>query len=95
MGWLVASASVAVFTVFSPRLLIPFNKAWHKFGELLGKIVNPIVLGFMFFGLLTPIAVAVRLFGRDELRLKRRSKASYWIELSPPGVVPESFKNQF
>ncbi len=95
IGWLVASALVAVFTIFSPRLLIPFNKAWQKLGELLGKIVNPIVLGFMFFGLLTPIALIARLAGRDELRLKRQSKTSYWIERSPPGVEPESFKNQF
>lgn len=94
-GWLIASTSVAVFTIFSPRLLIPFNKAWHKLGELLGKIVNPIVLGVMFFGFLTPIALLGRLFGRDELRLKRQGKTSYWIERSPPGVAPESFKNQF
>ena len=82
-------------TLAAPRLLAPFNLAWFKLGLLMGKVVSPIVLGIIFFVLLTPVAVIGRLFGRDELRLKRKAVQSYWIERVPPGPDGDSFKNQF
>ena len=82
-------------TFFAPKVLAPFNKAWHHLGLLLGKIISPIVLGVIFFGLLLPIALITRLFGRDELRLKRRTITSYWRDRLPPGPASDSFKNQF
>ena len=82
-------------TIFAPNALTFFNRLWFLFGELLGKIVSPVVLGVIFFGLLTPVSVLTRLFGRDELRLKRTESSSYWIGRKPPGPEPESFKNQF
>ncbi len=94
-GWLVAGAVVGLITIFAPRLLTPFNKIWFRLGELLGKIVSPIVLGFIFYGLLTPTGFTTRLFGRDELRLKRQAVTSYWIDRVPPGPASDSFKNQF
>jgi len=93
--WFSASIVVSLITIFAPRILVPFNWAWFQLGQLLGKIVNPIVLGIIFFGFLTPIAFVGRLFGRDELRLKWRPVDSYWIDRVPPGPVSNSFKNQF
>jgi hypothetical protein len=90
------AAIVCVLITFTiPRVLAPLNKAWFHFGELLGKIVSPIVLGVIFFGILTPIALVTRLFGRDELRLNRGRGDSYWIDRDPLGSAGQSFKNQF
>lgn len=62
---------------------------------LLGKIVSPIVLGIIFFLLISPVALVTRAFGRDALRLKAAETGSLWITRTPPGPDPESFKNQF
>ena len=61
----------------------------------MGKVVSPIVLGLIFFGMLTPVGIIGRLLGRDELRLKKAPVTSYWIDRDPPGPAPDSFKNQF
>ena len=80
----------------APKILSPLNWLWFQLGQLLGKIVSPIVLGAIFFLLLTPVSLVTRLFGRDELRLKRKaSQTSYWLDRAPPGPAPESFQNQF
>ena len=81
-------------TLLKDDLLLPLNKLWMRFGFLLGIVVSPIVLGIIFFGLFTPIAMLMRLSGRDELRLKFSQKASHWISRCAP-VKPESFKQQF
>ena len=83
-----------VITVVKDNMLLPFNKLWMRFGLLLGIIISPIVLGIIFFGLFTPIAFAMRLSGRDELRLKFRKKSSHWISRSE-STQSVSFKNQF
>jgi hypothetical protein len=62
---------------------------------LLGKIVSPIVLGLIFFVLITPAALITRLFGRDELKIKKRTVESYWVDRSTLGLESESFKNQY
>ena len=92
-----ASASVvfAVLTLIAPRALAPLNKLWFYFGELLGKIVSPVVLGIIFFGILAPLSALLRMLGRDELQLKRRAAKSYWIDHTPPASIADSFKNQF
>lgn len=94
-GWLIAGVAVGLVAVAAPGLLTPLNKAWMKLGELMGKVVSPLVLGVIFFVLITPIALITRLFGRDELRLKRTNGHSYWIDRTPPGPAGDSFKNQF
>lgn len=94
-GWLIAGIAAGVVAVTAPNLLTPFNKAWMKLGELMGKVVSPLVLGVIFFVLLTPVALIGRLLGRDELRLKRTNSESYWIDRVPPGPAGDSFKNQF
>ena len=81
-------------TLTKSDVLLPLNKLWMRFGLLLGMIVSPIVLGVIFFGLFTPIAMLMRLSGRDELRLKFAQKASHWISRGEP-IKSESFKHQF
>ncbi len=85
----------ALLTAVSPKLLTPLNFAWHKLGLLLGQIISPIVLGLIFFALITPVSLVTRLFGRDELKIKKRAAETYWIDRSPPGPSSESFKNQY
>ena len=83
-----------LITLIKSDALIPLNKLWMRFGILLGMIVSPIVLGIIFFGLFTPIAMFMRLSGRDELRLKFTQKASHWISRSEL-IKSKSFKHQF
>jgi hypothetical protein len=95
--WVFASLSalILIVTLLAPQWLRSFNRAWFYLGEFLGKIVSPIVLGVIFFLLITPVAFIGRLFGRDELRLKRKPVSSYWVDRTPPGPEADSFKNQF
>ena len=85
----------AVVAFAAPKLLARFNKLWFQVGMVLGRIVSPIVLGGIFFLLITPVAVFMRLLGRDALHLKKREVHSYWIKREPAGPEPESFNNQF
>ena len=83
-------------TLVKADTLLPLNKLWMQFGFLLGMIVSPIVLGIIFFGLFTPIGIVMRLFGRDELRLKfKKKKQSYWIVRGSVTNQEDNFKNQF
>ncbi len=93
--WLGLSALIGLVTVTVPKFLAPFNRAWFALGQIMGRIVSPIILGAIFFLMLTPVALVTRLFGRDELRLKRKSVKSYWIERQNNISPDESFKNQF
>ena len=88
-------AAMLAAGLFAPNVLRPFNRAWFLLGQLLEKIFRPIVLGMMFFLMITPVAFVIRIFGRDELRLKKRRVPSYWLERDPPGPEADSFKNQF
>jgi len=85
----------SVATLLSPQLLAPLNRLWYGLGVLLGKIISPIVLGLIFFVLITPVSLVTRLFGRDELKMKKRNVESYWVDRSPPGPPSDSFKNQY
>ena len=91
----IATASIfLLITLIKSDALLPVNKLWMRFGLLLGTIVSPIILGVIFFGLFTPIAILMRLSGRDELRLNYAQKASHWISRGEP-IKSESFKQQF
>ena len=74
------------------KLLTPLNKIWFKFGIFLGKIVSPLVMSIIFFLLVTPIGILMRLFKKDLLNLKYNSKKTYWIEKNE---IKSKFKNQF
>jgi len=89
------SGCFALTTALAPSLLQPLNHIWFFLGKLLGKIVHPVVISLLFFILITPFSLVSRLFGRDELKLKKRFVQSFWIERIPVGPSPESFKNQY
>jgi predicted membrane metal-binding protein len=95
----IAFGIAALFLVAAlayPRILRPLNVAWMHLGLLLNKVVSPIVMGVIYFGLFTPIATAMRLRGRDVLQ-RRFDPAcdSYWINRDPPGPDGSSFPRQF
>lgn len=98
VGWAYVFISMAMIfllvTLTKSDALLPLNKLWMRFGLLLGMIVSPIVLGIIFFGLFTPIAMLMRLSGRDELKVKFSQKPSHWISRNEP-IKSESFKHQF
>lgn len=79
-----------------PVILRPLNKLWFQFGLALGKIMTPIVMSFLFLVVVTPIALIMRAFGKDSLKLKLDSKAvTYWVDRAEPGPLPGSMRNQF
>ena len=77
---LLLSIIFLVLALTKPEFLKPLNIGWIKFGELLGKIIAPIVMGLIFFLILTPISFIVRIFGKDLLKLKFSKDNSYWIK---------------
>ena len=83
LTFLLASLGIIflIITLIKPDTLLPLNNLWMKFGLLLSIIISPIVLGLIFFGLITPISLITRLFGRDELNLKLKKK----IPIGYPG----------
>ena len=83
-----------IITPINADILSPLNKLWFNFGLLLGKIVSPIIMGLIFFGIFTPIAIFFRLIGRDELHLKYKKKSTYWIKRDKLNRS-ESFTQQF
>ena len=79
--------------ITNSKLLNPLNKIWFNFGMLLGKMISPLVMGIIFFLVVTPIGVIMRVFGKDILSLKYNKKnKSYWIEKNGP---KSKMKNQF
>jgi len=95
--WVLAlAAASAVVTLAREQWLTPLNRAWMKLGELLGRVVSPIVLGVIFYGVFTPVGFVMRLAGRDIMRRRfEPGSASYWIDRNPPGPAADSFKDQF
>ena len=88
--------ALMLFALVLPRVLHPLNRAWMKFGLLLGTIVTPIIMFAVYAMTVVPIGLLLRLFGKDVLGLQRKPEGqSYWIERDPPGPEPESLKQQF
>ena len=78
--------------LINSRILTPLNKLWFKFGLLLGKFISPLIMGIIFFIVVTPIGIIMRLFKKDLLNLKFNEKETYWIEKKGP---KSKMKNQF
>jgi len=95
--WSAAVAVViAIIAMVWPRLLSPFNQIWFRFGLVIHHIVNPIVMAVIYFVAVVPTGLALKLAGKDPLRLKREpDSASYWIVREPPGPPAGSMSNQF
>jgi len=91
----VAALLFAAAALLRPSSLRVLNSLWMKLGLLMHKVVNPVVMGLLFYGTILPTGLVMRLRGRDLLRLKREPKAeTYWIA-RPPGPSPETMRDQF
>jgi len=89
---LVISIIFLILGVLNSKILTPLNKIWFKFGIFLGKIISPIIMGFIFFLVVTPTGIIMKLLGKDLLNLKYSDVQSYWIEKNGP---KSKMKNQF
>ena len=81
-----------VLGLLNSKLLNPLNKLWFKFGLFLGKLVSPLVMGFIFFIVVTPIAFLMRILKKDLLNIKFNNSKTYWIEKKEP---KSKMNNQF
>ena len=77
--------------IFNSKLLTPFNRIWFKFGIFLGSFISPIIMGIIFFFVVTPTGIIMKLLGRDLINLKKNNDKTYWIEKK----IKTSMKNQF
>ena len=88
---LLLSLTFLLLGVINSKFLTPFNILWFRFGIFLGNLISPIVMGFVFFLVVTPTGIIMKLFGKDILRLKK-NKTTYWINKDRD---ESSMKNQF
>ena len=89
---LILSIIFLILGLLNSNILTPFNKLWFKFGIFLGKIVSPLIMGIIFFGVVTPIGLLMKILKKDILYLKFNDNKSYWIEKSK---LKSKMKNQF
>ena len=92
LSFLTISIIFLILGIVNSKILTPLNKLWFKFGLFLGKIVSPIVMGIIFFFIVTPTGIIMRIIGKDILNLKRNNLNTYWIEKTNEN---SSMKNQF
>lgn len=89
-----AFLSFLIIAIVCPRLLSPLNRLWANLGLMLGMLISPIVLGMIYFVLFTPLAVLMRFYGRDELRLRFVERSTYWVKREETNQI-DHFRNQF
>ena len=89
---LITSIIFLILGLLNSKLLNPLNKLWFKFGIVLGKIISPLIMGIIFFLVVTPTGLIMRLLRKDILSLKYNQNKSYWIEKKGP---KSKMKNQF
>ena len=89
---LIISLVFLILGLVKSKILSPLNRLWFKFGLLLGKIFSPLIMGTIFFVVVTPIGLLMRLFNKDLLNLKLNKKKSYWIKKDGH---ESKMKNQF
>ena len=89
---IVVSLFFLILGFLNSKILTPLNKLWFKFGIFLGKIISPLVMGIIFFLVVTPTGLLMRLLNKDLLNLKFNNNSSYWIEKTEP---KSKMKNQF
>lgn len=96
LPFLVAAALFLAFALVRPAALSPLNFLWTRLGLLLGRIADPIVTGLIFFLIVTPAAILLRILGKDPLARRPDPAApSYWISRIPPGPDPATMNRQF
>ena len=89
---LIISIIFLVLGLVNSKILTPLNKLWFKFGIFLGNFIAPIVMGIIFFLVVTPTGIIMKLLGKDLIKLKKNNEKSYWIEKKN---IKSSMKNQF
>ena len=89
---IIVSFTFLVLGLLNSKILTPLNKIWFKFGIFLGKLISPVIMGIIFFLVVTPIGLIMRMLGKDLLNLKYNKNKSYWIEKKGP---KSKMKNQF
>tara|TARA_Y100001970_G_scaffold282739_1_gene396200 strand:+ start:681 stop:1073 length:393 start_codon:yes stop_codon:yes gene_type:complete len=90
---IIVSIIFLILGLLNSKILTPFNKLWMRLGALLGIIVSPIVMGVVYFGIITPIGLIMKLFGKDVLNLKLdKNKKTYWTLKKK---IPSKMKDQF
>tara|TARA_Y100001970_G_scaffold141442_1_gene174095 strand:- start:2040 stop:2417 length:378 start_codon:yes stop_codon:yes gene_type:complete len=91
--WSLVVASIFLLLgLINSKLLYPLNFVWVKFGELIGKVVAPLVMALIFFIILTPIGLFLRLIGKDLLNIKLNQNKTYWIKRDKePGPMKRQF----
>ncbi len=89
---LIISLIFLILGLLKSNILTPLNKLWFKFGILLGRIISPLIMGMIFFFVVTPIGFLMRMLKKDLLNLKYNNNKSYWIEKTEP---KSKMKNQF
>ena len=81
-----------ILGIFNSKILTPLNKIWFKFGILLGKIISPLIMAIIFFLVVTPIGIIMRVLGKDLLNLKKNTEDSYWIKITD---LKSKIRNKF
>ena len=89
---LIISMVFLILGLLNSNFLRPLNKIWFRFGLLLGKVVSPLIMSIIFFLVVTPIGIFMKVLGKDLINLKFNNKKTYWIEKSGP---KSKMKNQF
>ena len=89
---LIISIVFLLLGILNSKILTPLNKIWFKFGILLGSVIAPIIMSIIFFLVVTPTSLLMKLFGKDILGIKKNRSKSYWVEKSGP---KSKMKNQF
>jgi hypothetical protein len=93
---LVVAVVFLVVALRRPQLLAPCNRVWLRLGLLMQRLVTPAVMALLFYSTVTPVALVLRLVGKDLLRLSADPTAqTYWIERTPPGPAPDTMRRQF
>ena len=89
---LIIAICFLVLGILNSKILTPLNKIWLRFGILLGSFVSPIVMGVVFFAIVTPTSLIMKILGKNLLNLKKDNKKTYWIARSK---IKSKMKNQF
>ena len=92
---LILSVMFVIVSLTKADILFPLNKSWMFLGFLLSKIVSPLILGLLFFALITPVALVIKLIGRDELKLKNKKNKTFWMPKEEIRDFNTFFNNQF
>ena len=89
---LIISLIFLILGILNSKILTPLNQIWFKFGILLGRFVSPVVMGIIFFAIVTPTSVIMRVLQKNLLNLKKGNKKTYWLERSK---IKSKMKDQF